>query len=204
VREQGRVRAKDLTTPDDQVLRPFDVVEFNLLWPRPIPPRMEDWITDFERVPPRIVRYLEGERRSSFLRKHCDAAPRQVLEGQQRSLCLIRARSVSGSFRQEKGSAQLKARMAFRVGGRTYRDSLPRGGFTAADPRWLAFGRSWLPDDGGWAEFDEGILRARHGIEQIYLVIGLCRFHRRRFGPVIVGVHTVPDYPIPDAFETTW
>ena len=203
VREQGRVRPEDLTTPDDQVLRPFDVVELNLLRSRPIPPGIEDWIADFDRAPPRIIRQLEGERRIRFLRKHCDADPRQVLEGQQRSLCMIRARSVSGSFRQEPGSAHLKARLAFRAGGRAYRGSLPQGGFTSTDPRWLAFGSCWLPDDGGWAEFDEGIQRARHGIAEIYLVIGLSRTHQRRFEPVIAGVHTVPDYQVPVAFEAT-
>ncbi|NIV33763.1 MAG: hypothetical protein GWN58_31250 [Anaerolineae bacterium] len=203
VREQGRVRSEDLTTPGDQVLRPFDVVEFNLLRPRPIRPRIEDWIASFDSAPPRIVRHLEGERRSRFLHRHCDAAPRQVLEGQQRSLCLIRARSVTGSFRQERDSAHLKARLAFRAGGRTYRGLLSKGGFTTTDPRWLAFGACWLPAGGGWAEFDEGILRARHGIEEIYLVVGLSRVDQRRFEPIIAGVHTVPDYQVPIAFEAT-
>lgn len=203
VREHGPVRMEDLVTSDGRSLRPFDVVEWNLLRPRPIPPRTEDWIADFECERPRIVRWLQDERRSRFLREHCDTAPRQVLETQQRSLCLIRARSFAGSFRQETGSAHLEARMTFKVGGRPYRGSFPKGGFATIDPRWLALGHSWLPDGGGWTEFDEGILKARQGVEQVYLVVGLSQCHQRRFEPVIVGVHMVPDYQVPDSVETT-
>ena len=194
VRENSRAQMRDILTTDGRTLHPFDVAELSLLQPRPFPPRTEDWIADFERVPPRIIRRLEGERRSRFLREHCDTAPRQVLEAQKRSLCLIRARSIEGSFRQEPGSAHLRARMRFKAGPRTYRGSLPQGGFAATDPGWLALGRSWLPEGGGWIEFDRGILRARHGIEEIYLVVALSRCQQRRFEPVIAGVHTVPDY----------
>ena len=195
-REQGRVRLEDLITPDDQILRPFDIVELTLLQPRPTPPRTEDWITDFKRERPRILRHLEGERRSHFLRKYCDTAPRQVLVSQQRSLCLIKPDSVTGSFRQDPGSAHLDARLAFRLESRTYRGSFPKGGFATTDLQWLAWGRSWLPGGSGWAEFDEGILKARHGIQEIYLVVGLSRCRQRQFEPVIVGMHTVPDYQV--------
>ena len=193
-REHGRVCMDDLTTCDDQVLRPFDVVEFNLLQPRPIPPRTEDWLADFERDRPHIIRRLQGERRSRFLHRYRDTAPRQVLASQQRSLCLIKPRSVIGSFRQEPGSAHLDARLALKLEGRTYRGSFTKGGFATTDLKWLGLGKSWLPEGGGWIEFDAGILEARYGIEEIYLVIGLSRSHQRRFEPVIVGVHTVPDY----------
>lgn len=197
--KHGRVRMEDLTIPDGRVLRTFDVVEFNLIEPRPIPPRIEDWITDFDQQRPQLLRRLHGERRSHFLREYCDTAPQQVLEGQQRSLCLIKAQSVTGSFRQEPGSAHLNARLAFRAGGRTYRGSFPKGGLIITDSQWQAWGRSWLPEGGGWTEFDEGILAARHGIEETFLVVGLSRCDQRRFEPVIVGVHTVPDYQFPAA-----
>lgn len=202
-REYGRVLMDDLTTADDQVLRPFDVVEFNLLRPHPSPPHTEDWIADFEHGHPRIVRRLEGERRSHFLHKYHDTAPRQVLVSQQRSLCLIKPRSVTGSFRQEPGRAKLDARLAFKLEGRTYRGSFTKGGFATTDLKWLALGSSWLPEGGGWTEFDEGMLEVRHGIEEIYLVIGLSRLHQRQFEPVIIGVHTVPDYQVPSITSET-
>jgi hypothetical protein len=37
-------------------------------------------------------------------------------------------------------------------------------------------------------------LVARFGIEEIYLAIGLTRSYRGEFWPMIVGVHTWPDY----------
>jgi hypothetical protein len=110
---------------------------------------------------------------------------------------LIKPRSVTGSFRQEPGSAHLEARLAFKLEGRTYRGSFTKGGFATTDLKWLALGQSWLPEGGGWIEFDGGILQARYGIEEIYLVIGLSRLHQRQFEPVIIGVHTVPDYRVP-------
>ena len=61
VREYGHVLPGDITTPEAAVLRPFDVVEFSLIRPRPDPPHIEDWITDF-RQRPRVARRLEGER----------------------------------------------------------------------------------------------------------------------------------------------
>lgn len=201
-RKDGRLFMDDLTTPNNEILRPFDVVEINLLRPRPTPPHTEDWIADFVRDRPRVIRRLEGESRSRFLHKYCDTAPRQVLVGQQRSLCLVKPGSVTGSFRQDPGSAHLDARMAFTLGGRTYRGPFAKGGLATTDLRWLALGQGWLPECGGWTEFDAGILEARYGIEEIYLVIGLSRSHQRRFKPVIVGVHTVPDYQATTSYAT--
>jgi hypothetical protein len=196
VPERGLLQMKDLTRAGIESIRPFDVVELHLLRPRPRPPHVEDCIADFECDRPRIVRHLQAERRSRFLRKYCDSTPRQVLEGQQRSLCLIRATSVTGSFRQAPNSAHLDARLVFKVESRTYRGSYTKGGLAVTDPLWLALAERWLPESGGWAEFDEGMLEARLGIKEIFLVIGLSRSNRRRFEPVILGVHTVPEYDL--------
>lgn len=200
--ERGSLRMEDLTAAGGETIRPFDVVELNLLKPRPRPPHTEDWIAHFERERPRIVRRLEGERRSGFLQTYCDTAPRQVLEGQQRSLCLIEASSVTGSFRQDPSSAQLDARLSFRLGGRVYRGSYTKGGLAVTDLEWLALGAWWLPEGSGWAELDEGLLEARLGIEQLFLVVGLSRSSLHRFEPVILGVHTVPEYEVPVSGET--
>lgn len=194
--ERGALRMEDLSTDGGDTIHPFDVVEFNLLRPSPLPPHIEDCIADFECDRPRIVRRLQAERRSRFLRKYCDRAPRQVLEGQQRSLCLVRASSVTGSFRQHPASAGLDARLSFKVEGRTYRGSYAKGGLGVADLQWLALAESWLPKDGGWVEFDEGMLEARLGIKEIFLIIGLNRCGHRRFEPIVLGVHTVPEYEV--------
>jgi hypothetical protein len=194
VREFGHVLPGDVTLEDDDLLRPFDVAELNLVRSRPDPPHMEDWITDFVRCRPRVVRRMEGERRARFLEKYIDRAPKEVLEGQQRSLCLVKPGWVKGSFRLDGYSGKFEARMAFGLGSRTYRGGYARGGHSVTDLRWRALGRAWLPAEGGWTEFDGGDLEARFGIEKIYLAVGLSRAYDGRCWPLVVGVHTVPDF----------
>ena len=195
IRDYGHVLLGDITTPDNVVVCPFDVVEFNLLQPKPTPPHTEDWIADFVRHRPRIVRCLEGERRTTFLQTYLDTAPRQVLASQQRSLCLVRPDRIKGCFRLDPYSGSYDARMAFGLEGHTYRGSYARGGFSVTDLKWRALGRAWLPDEGGWTEFESGDLEARFGIQEIYLAVGLTRSYQGSFWPIVVGVHTVPDYP---------
>ena len=194
IREHGHVLLGDITTSDNTVLRPFDVTEMHLLHPHADPPHTEDWITDFVHHRPRIVRRLEGERRSGFLQKYMDTAPRQVLEGQQRSLCLLRPDWVKGCFRLDAYSGHFEARLAFGLEGRSYRGDYAKGGLSVTDLKWRALGRTWLPEEGGWTEFDGGDLEVRFGFRQIFLAVGLTRSYEGRFWPIIVGVHTVPDY----------
>ncbi len=194
IRERGHVLLGDITAAGGQVLRPFDVVEFNLLRSYPIPPHTEDWVTDFVRHRPRVVRRLEGQRRADFLDKYQDTAPRQVLEGQQRSLCLIKPDWIKGCFRLDGYSGQFDARLAFGLNRRPYRGSVAKGGHSVTDLKWRALGRAWLPPDGGWTEFDGGDLEARFGIQQVYLAVGLTRSYEGGHWLIIVGVHTLPDY----------
>ncbi len=194
VREHGHVLLGDITTSDGTVLRPFDVVEFNLLRPCPVPPHTEDWITDFVHHRPRIARRLEGERRAGFLRKYLDADPCQVLESQDRSLCLVKPTWLKGCFRLDPYSGKFDARLAFSLGQRRYLGSYSKGGMSVTDLKWRALGRGWLPEEGGWTEFETDDLTARFGIQEIYLAVGLTRSYKGDYWQVIVGVHTLPDY----------
>lgn len=192
--EHGHVQLNDITTPEQQIPEPFDVVVFNLLRPRRQPPHTEDWITDFVYERPRIVRHLEGARRASFLSQYLDEAPIEVLESQHRSLCLLRAEWVTGCFRLDGYSGHFEARLAFGVQGRTYRGPPAKGGLPVTDLRWRALGRAWLPEAGGWTEFDAGDLEARFGIQDLFLAVGLTRSFQGHFWPIIVGVHTCPPF----------
>ena len=194
VREYGHVLLGDITTLDREVLRPFDVVGFNLIRPRPEPPHTEDWVADFVHQRPRIVRRLEAERRAGFLDKYQDSAPLQVLENKQRSLCLLNPAWVKGCFHLDPPSGDFDARLAFGLNERTYGGSHAKGGLSVTDLKWRALGRAWLTPTGGRREFDAGDLEARFGIRQIYLVVGLTRSFQGSFWPIIVGVHTAVDY----------
>jgi hypothetical protein len=194
VREHGNVLLGDITTRDGRVLRPFDVVALNLVRPRPDPPHAEDWIADLVRPRPRVVRHLGEERRASFLQEYCDGDPCQVLDRQERSLCLFKPDWVKGCFKLDAYSGQFEARMSFGLLGRPYSGSFARGGHPVTDLKWRALGRAWLPSEGGWLDFDEGDLEARFGIRQVYLAAGLTRAYKGGHWPMIIGVHTLPDY----------
>jgi len=193
VREYGHVLLGDVTTSEGTVLRPFDVVELCLTRPHPAPPHIEDWITDFKQRP-RLARRLEGERLIKFLQKHLDRAPEDVLQRQERSLCLLKPDWVKGAFRLDGYTANLDARLSFGLGPRQYLGSIPKGGLAVTDLRWRALGRSWVPAGDGWIDFDQGDLEARFGIQEIYLAVGLTRSHEGSYWPIIIGVHTIPDY----------
>lgn len=201
-REFRHVLLGDITTTEGRVLGPFDVVELQCKDPCPDPPHTEDCVVDFVRRRPRVVRRLEGEPRAQFLEKYQDPAPRQVLDNQQRSLCLVKPDSVTGCYRLDGYSGKFQARMSFRIMGRSYRGahassgSYAKGGFSVTDLRWRALGRQWLPEEGGWTEFDEGDLQARLGVGEIYLALGLTRPYEGRCWPIVIGVHTVPDYEV--------
>jgi hypothetical protein len=194
VREHGHVLLGDITTPAGEILRPFDVVEFNLLQPRAISPHTEDWTADFVRHRPCIVRRLDGERRASFLRKYLDTAPREALDSQQRSLCLIKPDWIKGCFRLDGHSGDFDARIALGLDRRPYLGSYTKGGFSVTDLKWRALGRAWLPPGGGWTEFDAGDLEARLGIREVYLAVGLTRSFQGTCWTLVIGVHTLPDY----------
>ena len=194
VREHGNVLLGDITTADGVVVRPFDVVALNLMRPHPDPPHAEDWIADLARTRPCVKRRMPVEQRAGFLQKYCDGDPCQVLDRQERSLCLFKPDWVKGCFKLDGYTGGFEARISFGLRGRCYHGSYARGGHPVTDLKWRALGRAWLPAEGGWLDFDEGDLEARLGTREIYLAAGLTRLHRGAFWPMIVGVHTLPDY----------
>jgi len=196
VREHGHVLLGDITTVQGQVLRPFDVAEFALLRHTPEPPHVEDWTADFVRHRPRVVRALEGERRAAFLQRHLDRAPTEVIESQQRSLCLLRPELLTGRFTLDAYTGRFDARIAFMLAGKTYAGQRGSGGLPVTDLRWRAMGRAWLGNAGGAATFDATDLEQRLGVQELYLTIGLARLYEGRCWPMVVGVHAVPDLQI--------
>ena len=194
VRKHGHVLLGDITTREGEVLRPFDVAELKLVRPRPEPPHTEDWITDFVQHRPLVVRRLQGDRRASFLTEHVDTEPHHVLGTQDRSLCLIKPEWIKGTFRLDGYSGQLDARIAFSLDRREYLGSRAKGGLSVTDVKWRSLGRSWLPEEGGWTEFDDADLEARLGTRELFLTAGLTRSYQGGYWPIVVGVHAVPDY----------
>jgi hypothetical protein len=201
VRDHGHVLLGDVTTREGEVLRPFDVAELHLVRPRPETPHTEDWIADFVQQRPRVIRYLQLDRRAAFLAEHVDRAPGDVLLTQERSLCLIKPDWVRGAFRLDGYSGQFDARIAFGLEGHEHLGSRARGGVSVTDIKWRALGRTWLPEEGGCIDSDDAGLKARLGAEEVFLVAGLTRSYQRGFWLIEVGVHTIPDYQANVAYD---
>jgi hypothetical protein len=196
VKDFGTLLLGDLTDQRGTVIHPFDVVELNLVKPHPDPPHVEDWVTDFVRHRPRIVRRLEGEGRADFLSKYLDENSHEVLAGHSRSLCLVKPDQVKASFILDAYSGKYEARLAFSLGAEAYLGSMRKGGLPVTDVKWRALGREWLGDKGGRLNCDEGELRDKLGVEDFYLALGLSRPFKDEYWLLVLGVHTVPDYEV--------
>jgi len=196
VKDFGTLLLGDLTDQRGTVIRPFDVVELNLVKPRTDPPHVEDWVTDFVRHRPRIVRRLEGERRTNFLSKYLDGNPHEVLAGHSRSLCLVKPDQVKASFSLDAYSGKYEARLAFTLGAEAYLGSMRKGGLPVTDVKWRALGREWLGGSGGRLDCDEDELRDKLGVDGFYLALGLSRSYQGEYWLLVLGVHTVPDYEV--------
>jgi hypothetical protein len=197
VKEFGSLLLGDLCDDDGRVVEMGDVVEIDLLRPRPDPIHQEDWLADFIRHRPRIVRQLVGQKRTDFLFKHIDAQPGDVLEHHRRSLCLIHPQAVWAFFEGDDITADYQARLGFQLYGYAYPS--PSGGraITVTDLKWRALGRRWLAEEKcPQLHIDPTALLARLHGETIFLSLGLSRSYMGKRWPLVIGVHVVPDYTI--------
>jgi hypothetical protein len=197
VRDFDTLLPGDMTDADGRPVRCCDVVELDLLAPRPDPPHVEDWLTDFVRHRPRLLRRLEGEKRARFFPRYVDRAPEDVLIHHTRSLCLVRPEEVWARFSLDGYSGKYEARMGFVL---TEDANCPqaasRRGISVTDLKWRVLGRSWLGDEGGRLALDHGTLFERLGADAVYLAIGLSRNWQGQYWPLVIGVHVVPDYEV--------
>jgi hypothetical protein len=200
VRDFDTVQAGDMCDERGCTFNCCDVVELRLIEPRPEPPHIEDWLTDFVHHRPRLLRRLEGDKRARFLAKYIDPAPQDVLTHCLRSLCLVKPSHVWAHFALDAYSGKYEPRMGFELDKSA--DPPHRAWHTApqgvavTDLKWRALGRKWLTDRGSTLALEPQALYERLGAEELYLTVGLSRAWRGRCWPLVVGVHTVPDYTI--------
>jgi len=195
VRDFETVLPGDMSDDAGHLFQCGQVVTLNLLDPRPDPPHVEDWSADFVRCRPRLVRCLEPDRRETFFAEHLDQAPYEVLLAQRRSLCLVEPERVWASFTLDVYSGKYEARMGFALSGAAGQlPALSSTGASVTDLKWRALGREWLGDDGGCLRLDQAELLARLNCSRLYLAVGLSRKWKDQYWPLVIGVHTLPDY----------
>jgi hypothetical protein len=205
VREFGTVTLGDITYPDThpgqagerRVMRPFDIVEIALDARHPEPPFVEDWVCDFSHHRPRLLGTLtEGERLT--LLQAASVSPESIWSGQDRSLGVCVADDLTAAFSHDEYAGKYEARLSFGAQP-TAMSSLP-----CTDLKWRAFGRALLASEGSTATdqkvhmlslTNQELQQALgDGERAIWLALGLTReLHGRRW-PLVVGVHTIPDY----------
>lgn len=206
VREFGSILLGDVTYPPTpgasptaprRVMRPFDVVEFALGRARREPPFVEDWTCDFAHHRPRLLATLPASERAALL--DAAACPPETLFVQgSRSLGALAVEHLTATFHHDTYSGKYEARLAFA--------GLPASDADApcTDLKWRALGRRLLSDHPAVHADQSGVraltladdeLRtALGGAERIWLALGLTRPYRGRSWPLVVGVHTLPDY----------
>ena len=185
VKEFGHILPGDLRYTDGTPIRPFDVVELSLSKHRRTSPHVEDWICDFIRVRPTLVKRLSEPERQALLDTHAEPDAWEDLKSHRRSLCLLDAQEPEAFFALDSYSGKYEARL-----------SLPALGerpVPVTDIKWRALGRG-LVANGGRVQLQGEQLRRTVGTDRIYPAIGLSRLYDGKFWPLVVGVHCVPDY----------
>jgi len=195
VREFDTLLCGDMTDGDGRLVQCNDVVELNLISPRPDPPHVEDWLVDCVHCRPKCLRRLEGEKRAQFLTKYLDQAPQDVLVRHTRSLCLVRPEQVWASLKIDGYSGKYEARIGFRLRENA---NCPRAsskqGVSVTDLKWRALGRTWLTEAQPRLALKHAELLERLNAQDLYLTVGLSRSWQGQYWPLVVGVHAVPDY----------
>jgi hypothetical protein len=211
VREHETVLLGDITYPSSpgavvppharRVMQPFDLAELALLRPRPDPPHIEDWTCDFARDRPRLRGVLPEAERAALL----DAAAttiEAVWVRYTRSLGTLAVPDLTATFTRDSYTGKYEARLAF--------PSLPPGvpsSIACTDLKWRALGHRLLTEQAASARCagdgnslqtltlsGDALRVALGGAARIWLALGTSRTHDGRHWPLIVGVHTLPDY----------
>jgi len=196
VKEHDTLLLGDITDAQGRVIRCGDVVQLELLKPRPVAPHVEDWTADLLRHRPQVVRRLEGERRDAFLARHLDPAPAEVIERHDRSLCLVRPDDLWAFFRHDPYTNKYEARMGFELSGARDPKVNSSRGIPVTDLAWRAQGRRWLGDAGEMLQLDRAGLLERLGAQEIYLALGLSRAFQGEYWLMVIGVHPAPEYSV--------
>jgi hypothetical protein len=191
-KEFGCLQPGDIRYADGTLMRPFDVVALHLLKPRPVAPHVEDVLCDFVRPRPELRGRLTEAEREALLRDCLDPCPADIwcsgsdhLPG--RSLTLFEPPSLTAAFAYDSYSEKFECRIAWPGYDR------PQGA-PVTDLKWRALGRQWVTAGPQNQQYDRIGLCRRLGVERIFLAVGLSRNYQGQYWPIVVGVHTLPDY----------
>jgi hypothetical protein len=187
VKAFGCPQPGDIRYADGTLMRPFDIVGLNLREPHPMPPHREDVLCDFTHPRPELRGRLSEAEREALLERCLDPRPADVWCGGDRSLALFEPPTLTAAFSYDDYSEKFEARIAWPGYDRP-------GGVPVTDLKWRALGREWTSRGPHNVQYHREGLGRRLGVERLFLAIGLSRNYQGQFWPIVVGVHTLPDY----------
>jgi hypothetical protein len=205
VRDFGSVLLGDITYPSAsgqslaaaqrRVMRPFDMVELTLGRARPDPPHVEDWTCDFVRSRPRLLGVVPEAERATLLAAAA-VDPDALWARRICSLGTLAVDTLTASFTLDPYTSKHEARLTF-AGQPAGAASVP-----CTDLKWRALGRRLLAErqaaSGNGPHTltlaGDALWDALGGPRRCWLALGTTRSYDGRHWPLIVGVHTLPDY----------
>ena len=189
-RESGQISGSDLQDVRSRPVQPLDLVSFDLLHNAPNAPHSEDWIAN-PGSRPVVVRRPSEDQRKAVLERATESSPAPVLAKTTRSLVLVEPDEIDSLVFDPDVFGKYKVRLSFSLAGKPYRGEAATPGYPCTDIKLRNWGRRFRSR----RELDAMSIRKLMGVERVFLVLGLARKFNNNYWPMIVGFHTLPDYP---------
>jgi len=196
VKSYGTLQPNDLMDASGKTITNFDIVRINLLSRHPDKPHIEDWIIDFGREKPVILRKVPENRRAQLLDSLLDASPSEVLQSHPcRSLCLIKPEKIKRViFDPGIRYGKYEVRIIFNFAEQAFLGTPKNPGLPCTDLKFRALGKRLLDRKANMLNLSGEQLRELLRFEKVYLAIGLGREYKGKNWPMVLGFHTIPDY----------
>jgi hypothetical protein len=196
VKAFGCLQLGDIRFRGGALMRPFDRAALQLLKPQPDPPHVEDVLCDFVHPRPELRGRLTEPEREAFLLRCLDPRPADIwcphpekpaerVDG--RSLTLFEPPALTAAFAFDSYSEKFECRIAWPGYDR------PQG-VAVTDLKWRALGQDWVRRGPGNQQYSLEGLRQKLEAARVFLAVGLSRSYQGQVWPIVVGVHTLPDY----------
>lgn len=187
VKPFGTLMPGDIRLPHGELMQPWDIVALELGRARSHPPHVEDVETDFVHHRPELRGRLPEAERRPLLERLAEPEPERLWKDQERSLTVFSPSTLTATFSWDAYSARYDARLAWPGCGRP--DGLP-----VTDLKWRALGRQLTAAGPAEQRLDAEELRRHLGCEAFFVAAGLSRAFQGEYWPLVVAVHTFPDY----------
>jgi hypothetical protein len=187
VKPFGTLIPDDIRLPHGGLMQPWDIVALQLGRARSHPPHVEDVEAEFIRQRPELRGRLAEAERREILERMAEPEPEHLWRDKQRSLTVFSPPTLSAQFSWDPYSERYDARLSWPGCGR--QDGLP-----VTDLKWRALGRRLTTEGPPEQRLNDAELRRLLGCEEFFVAAGLSRAFHGDYWPLVVAVHTFPDY----------